>query len=216
MGLVWVIYYRSNYRNGILMLGLCESGKSLLFSQLVHNKFIPSFTSIKENSGPYQAPKKGVLHILDLPGHERLRGKYFDDFKPIARAIIFVIDSVSIQKDLRDVADFLYNILTDSTITKQKPPMLLLCNKQDQMMAKSANVVRGMLEREINTLRSTQTKQLSSTEGTSNAVFLGKANKEFEFSQLSYFKISVEECSASAGENTVGISNVTKWLDRIA
>merc|ERR1712080_422791 len=113
-----------------------------------------------------------------------------------------------------DVAEFVYNILTDNTITSQKPPILLLCNKQDQMMAKSATIVRGMLEREINTLRSTQTKQLSSTDGTSQAVFLGKPNKEFEFSQLSYFKISVEECSASQGENSVGITNVTKWLDK--
>jgi len=213
---VWVIYYRSNYRNGILMLGLCESGKSLLFSQLVHNKFIPSFTSIKENSGPYQSTKKGVLHILDLPGHERLRGKYFDDFKPIARAIIFVIDSISIQKDIADVADFLYDILTDSTVSKVKPPILLLCNKQDQIMAKSASVVQALLERELNKLRELRMKQLDSTVGGSQQVYLGKHGRDFEFSQLSHYKLDLLECSATGGEDTIGITSVTAWLDKIA
>lgn len=89
------------------------------------------------------------LRIVDIPGHERLREKFFDQYKPLARGVVFVIDSVTIQKDVRDAAEFLYNILSDNTLANARVSYLILCNKQDLSFAKGANAVKAILEKEL-------------------------------------------------------------------
>ena len=69
--------------------------------------------------------------MVDIPGNDKVRKKFFDayknnakydlnDFKNIAkfnvinfyiRALIFVIDSTSLQKDLKDVALYIYSFI---------------------------------------------------------------------------------------------------------
>lgn len=44
---------RKSSKRGILLTGLCDSGKTLIYSQLVHNKSVQTHTSIKENIGTY-------------------------------------------------------------------------------------------------------------------------------------------------------------------
>lgn len=89
------------------------------------------------------------LRIIDIPGHERLREKFFDKYKSIARGIVFVIDSVTLQKDVRDVAEYLYNILADNIVSSTTPSILILCNKQDVSLAKGPNAVKSILEKEL-------------------------------------------------------------------
>lgn len=48
---------------------------------------------------------QGLLKMIDIPGHERLRMKFWDQYKSSARALIFVVDGLTFQKDLRDVAE---------------------------------------------------------------------------------------------------------------
>lgn len=43
---------------------------------------------------------------MDVPGHERLRGRFVDEYKNQARGAVFVVDSVTLQKDVRDVAEY--------------------------------------------------------------------------------------------------------------
>lgn len=45
------------------------------------------------------------VRVVDIPGHERLRGRFFDDYKDSARGIVFVVDSTTLHKDIRDVAE---------------------------------------------------------------------------------------------------------------
>ena len=87
--------------------------------------------------------------MVDIPGHERLRDKFVEQYKDLSRAIIFVIDSATIQQDVRDAAEFLYNILVDPTVTRNSPNILVLCNKQDQTLSKGSNAVRSILEKEL-------------------------------------------------------------------
>jgi len=42
---------------------------------------------------------------VDTPGNERLRNKYFDKYKSSAKAVVYVIDSVTIQKNVKDVTE---------------------------------------------------------------------------------------------------------------
>jgi len=45
------------------------------------------------------------LRIVDIPGDERLRGKYFDKYKSSVKGLVYIIDSMTIQKEIRDVAE---------------------------------------------------------------------------------------------------------------
>lgn len=52
-------------------------------------------------------------------------------FFPLSpRAIVFVVDSVAFQREVKDVAEFLYQVLVDSTVLKNAPALLIACNKQ--------------------------------------------------------------------------------------
>ena len=56
-------------------------------SQLVHKKAIESYTSIKENVGhyPVTGQRSMILEVIDIPGNERQRLRFWDQFKNQAR-----------------------------------------------------------------------------------------------------------------------------------
>ncbi|XP_055382660.1 signal recognition particle receptor subunit beta [Condylostylus longicornis] len=195
-------------KTDFLLTGLCDSGKTFVFSQLLYSKAVSTFTSIAENIGEYNCGKC-IVRVIDIPGNERLRSKFFEKYKNNAKGIVFVVDSVTFQRDVRDVADYLYTILADNTISKC--PMLILCNKQDETMAKGCAVIKNLLEKEMNLVRTTRTSQLKSVDNTdSNNVYLGKQGKDFEFVQLPQ-KIEFYECSAQNQE----LSQLSDWIDRV-
>nr|CAD7572077.1 unnamed protein product [Timema californicum] len=218
--IVFVVWRsRKQSRRGVLLVGLCDSGKTLLFTRLLHDKFVLTHTSIKENVGDYVVNNRS-LRVIDIPGHERQRSKFLDQYKPVARAIIFVVDSVSIQKEIRDVAEYLYTLLSDPVFSSNCPPFLILCNKQDVTMAKGIPVIKTLLEKEMNLLRKTKTSQLESTNETSNNnnTFLGKQGKEFEFSHLAPLRVEFAEGFAQkqGDENSAELDQVEEWLAKVA
>lgn len=46
------------------------------------------------------------------------------------RAVVFVVDSATFQREVKDVAEFLYQVLIDSMGLKNTPSFLIACNKQ--------------------------------------------------------------------------------------
>lgn len=104
---------------------------------------------------------------------------------------------------------FMYTILLDPAIASL--PFLILCNKQDETMAKAASVIKSLLEKELNVVRSTRKNQLESVDSSSKAnSFLGKHGKDFEFIHISQY-VDVLECSVKNKD----IASLTDWLDRI-
>ncbi|XP_015122486.1 signal recognition particle receptor subunit beta [Diachasma alloeum] len=198
----------------VLITGLCDAGKTLLYARLIHSRFIETYTSAKENVDDIEI-KDNSLKIVDIPGHERLRYRIFDKYKSSARGLIFVIDSVTFQKDIRDVAEFLYTLLCDSSLQKSLP-ILVLCNKQDQALAKGCKVIRNLLEKELNLVRVTKSSQLEATDASSTNTFLGKEGKDFEFDDVS-MKIEFAECSAFSkeSETSAEIEQLQDWLEKI-
>ncbi|XP_056139156.1 signal recognition particle receptor subunit beta [Lampris incognitus] len=193
-------------RSAVLLVGLCDSGKTLLFSRLLSGKYKRTQTSITDSSAPYRAKNdRGTTWtLIDLPGHDSLRAQYMEKFKSAARAIVFVVDSALFQKEVRDVAEFLYFLLTDIVISRNAPALLVACNKQDITMAKSAKLIQQQLEKELNTLRVTRSAALSSQDGSvGGSVHLGKKGKDFEFSQLP-MKVEFLECSARGSKGDEG------------
>ncbi|KAH8307110.1 hypothetical protein KR044_005043 [Drosophila immigrans] len=204
-----ILRRRSAGRRDFLLTGLSEAGKSAIFMQLVHGKFPETFTSIKENVGEYCSGQQSG-RLVDIPGHYRVRDKCFELYKRNAKAIIFVVDSVSVQKDIRDVADSLYTILSDSAT--QPCSVLILCNKQDQTTAKSAQVIKTLLEKELHTVRDTRSRKLQSVgdDEVNKPILLGKPGRDFEFAHISQ---QVQFFESSAKDNQ--LKHLTEWIDRM-
>lgn len=207
---------RKNLRRAVLIVGLSDAGKTLLFSQLAARKKVSTYTSIKENTASYDVPKKGSLNLIDLPGNDRMRSRFIDQFKGLARALVVVVDSVNFPREVRDVAEFLYGLLCDPVISQHCPPIMIVCNKQDQTLAKSPKVIQSQLEKEMNVLRTTQISALESTEGqANNNTFLGKRGKDFQFSDLRPISVEFMEFSAEAPEDGQ-LSSFQSWLAKVA
>uniref|UniRef100_A0A667XG49 Signal recognition particle receptor subunit beta n=1 Tax=Myripristis murdjan TaxID=586833 RepID=A0A667XG49_9TELE len=202
---VFLKYFLSSktVRSAVLLVGLCDAGKTLLFSRLLSGKFKRTQTSITDKQ-----LMGSTWTLIDLPGHDSLRPQYMEKFKSAARAIVFVVDSAIFQKEVRDVAEFLYFLLTDPVIIRNAPALLLACNKQDITMAKSAKLIQQQLEKELNTLRVTRSAALSSQDGSvGGSVYLGKKGKDFEFSQLP-MKVEFLECSARGSKGEEGNADI--------
>ncbi|KAF7692785.1 signal recognition particle receptor subunit beta [Silurus meridionalis] len=190
-------------RSAVLLVGLCDAGKTLLFSRLLTGSFIRTVTSMSESKATYRtkSEKPTSWTLVDIPGHDGLRAQIVDKFKDSARAIVFVVDSAVFQKEVKDVAEFLYFLLTDSVVMKNAPTILIACNKQDITMAKSAKLIQQQLEKELTTLRVTRSAALTSQDGSvRSTAHLGKKGRDFDFSQLPV-QVEFVECSARGDED---------------
>ncbi|XP_029069748.1 signal recognition particle receptor subunit beta isoform X1 [Monodon monoceros] len=123
---------RRSSQRAVLLVGLCDSGKTLLFVRLLTGLYRDTQTSITDSSAAYRVNNnRGTsLTLIDLPGHESLRLQFLERFKASARAIVFVVDSAAFQREVKDVAEFLYQVLLDSIGLKNTPSFLIACNKQ--------------------------------------------------------------------------------------
>lgn len=141
-----------------------------------------------------------------------------DSYKDLTRAILFVVDSSSVQKDIKDIAEYLYTVLSDSKVSGISPPVLIVCNKQDLTFSKGAKVIQGQLEKEMNTLRVTKSAALQDISAGNNNTFLGKRDRDFTFSDLKPLRVDFAECSAlgKGGESEPDLKQVEEWLAQIA
>ncbi|XP_018331015.1 signal recognition particle receptor subunit beta [Agrilus planipennis] len=217
--ILYVVYQRARKsRRSILLVGLRESGKTLTFTQLIHGQYVETFTSIKENIGDYET-NNGTVRIIDIPGHEQLRYKFFDKYKSNARALVYIIDSTLNSANLRDTAECLYNILSDSVVINNRLPVLVLCNKQDISTASNNDLLKQQLEEEFALLRVTKSHQLESVDlKAQKSAFLGREGEKFKFEDLP-IKVSFAETCAILKDNyssKKGLDDFKKWLIKVA
>lgn len=59
---------------------------------------------------PSQKGKIKPVHVVDVPGHSRLRPK-LDEFLPQAAGIVFVVDALDFLPNCRVVSEYLQTIL---------------------------------------------------------------------------------------------------------
>ncbi|RWS03506.1 signal recognition particle receptor subunit beta-like protein [Dinothrombium tinctorium] len=211
-----ILLSKAKTARNILLVGLSDSGKTVLFSHIFAQRYVETVTSMKVNEAEIECNKKCV-NLIDLPGYERLRHKFWDDFKNTARGVIFVIDSSLFMSNIRDVAEFLYDVIADPVIHKKRVPILIACNKQDEPKAKTAKVIQNQLEKEINAIRETKTSALSFTDEVNNSdrKIVGDLNKDFQFSDLK-LKIEFGDCTAiDKGQREADISCVWKWMSKV-
>lgn len=141
---------RKTKGRSVLLVGPTDVGKSAMFSQIVGGVNLPTVTSVIPNDGDY-SPSNGrpPLTVKDLPGHERVRIKFWDTSKAGARGIVCLVDASGGNKAIRESAEIIYTVLTDSTVTSLRPNILIFANKQDAPLAKAVSVIKTQLEREL-------------------------------------------------------------------
>lgn len=83
-----------------------------------------------------------------MPGHDRIRFRYAD-FLPVTRSIVFVVDSTTISRQIRPVAEYLYDVLAKTIVQSQRTPVLIACNKSDMITALPVEKIKVMLETEM-------------------------------------------------------------------
>ncbi|XP_068648493.1 uncharacterized protein [Aristolochia californica] len=198
--------------NTVLLVGLSGSGKTSLFYQLrdgtTHQGTV---TSMEPNEGTFimhsESAKKGKakpIHVIDIPGHSRLR-PMLDNFLALAACLVFVVDAVDFLPNCRAAAEYLYDILTKAVVVKRRIPVHIVCNKTDKVTAHSKDFIRKQLEKEIDKLRVSRTA-ISEADVT-NDLTLGISGEPFAFSQC-HNKVTVAEASGLTGD----VSQVEQFI----
>ncbi|KAF9583162.1 hypothetical protein BGW38_010120 [Lunasporangiospora selenospora] len=199
---------KRNNKNIVLLTGLPFAGKTTIHYLISYDKAVETVASIKENEADVEIVEgKSAVHMVDIPGHERLRFK-FTEFMPVARAIVFVVDSATVARQTRLLAEYLYDILSNKFTQDEKIPILVACNKSDLLTAFKKDRIKSSLEAEINKLRQTRTAALDTQESDGNEnVFLGFEGQDFTFEDLEN-DVEFVECSASR-KNT---EHIKDWI----
>ncbi|KAG0221933.1 signal recognition particle receptor beta subunit-domain-containing protein [Mortierella sp. GBAus27b] len=202
---------KKNSKNTFLLTGLPFAGKTAIYYKVSHDKAVETVTSIKENeTNIVLVEGKPPVHVVDIPGHERLRFK-FSEFMPIARAVVFVVDSSTVPRQTRLLAEYLYDILADKFAQNERIPVLIACNKSDLLTSFKKERIQSILEEEINKLRQTRTAALDTQDSEGNeSVFLGFEGKEFSFQDLEN-EVEFVECSI---ENK-SVDDIKDWMSSI-
>ncbi|CAK7332089.1 unnamed protein product [Dovyalis caffra] len=204
--------FKRTKSNTIVLAGLSGSGKTVLFYQLrdgsVHQGTV---TSMEPNEDTFllhsETTKKGKMkpvHVVDVPGHSRLRPK-LDEFLPQAAGIVFVVDALEFLPSLSAVSEYLYDILTNASVVKKKVPILICCNKTDKVTAHTKEFIRKQIEKEIEKLRASRSG--ISEADIANDTTLGIPGEVFSFSHC-VNKVSIAEASGWTGE----ISQVEQFI----
>jgi signal recognition particle receptor subunit beta len=108
------VAFRHKVSNTILLVGLSDAGKTTLFYQLRDGSAHQgSVTSMEPNDDEFilhsESTKKVKIkpvHIVDVPGHARLRPK-LDDFLPKTCGLVFVVDALDFMPNLRSAAEYI-------------------------------------------------------------------------------------------------------------
>ncbi|CAD6269200.1 unnamed protein product [Miscanthus lutarioriparius] len=194
---------KSSKPNTIVLSGLSGSGKTTIFYQLRDgSSHQGTVTSMEENNDTFvlhsEQERKGKVkpvHVVDVPGHSRLKPK-LDEVLPKAAGVVFVVDAQDFFSSMQAAAEYLYDILTKATVVKKKVPVLIFCNKTDKVTAHSKEFIKKQLEKEINKLR--ESRNAISSADISDEVQLGVPGEAFNFSQCQN-KVAVAEGAGMTG-----------------
>mmetsp|Transcript_1155 Transcript_1155/g.2052 ORF Transcript_1155/g.2052 Transcript_1155/m.2052 type:complete len:258 (-) Transcript_1155:164-937(-) len=188
--------------DAFLIIGPCGSGKTSLFLQLFKGNLQQgTMTSMQPNEATFSLPgTKESLHLVDMPGHSRLRS-LVDRRLPHARAIILMVDAVDFMPTARTTADMLYDLLSKSKIQKSRTPVLIACNKTEVTSAHTVEFIRKRLEKELDHLRGTRATMQDTTKSGSEELPIGKKGKPFTFAHCTNL---VTFAGVSVAQNELG------------
>ncbi|KAJ2068890.1 hypothetical protein GGH13_004740 [Coemansia sp. S155-1] len=217
--------------NAIVLVGPMGAGKTALWTRL---RFPDSTsqpetqTSMSVNAAEAHINESNA-YLVDIPGHQKYRLDR-DSYLPMARGIIFVVDSTRLSETIRSTAELVYDVLANAKVQTNETPLLLLCNKQDDPLALSNTRVKALLEDEIDKLRTSRQAGLDSLRDAHVAAsgaaagddddaaaeerisdFLGYDGKKFSFEDLPN-PIQFNESTLILGHDTSGLELIEGWI----
>ncbi|VDP11509.1 unnamed protein product [Soboliphyme baturini] len=161
-----VLLLGQSTRKTLLLCGITNSGKTLMFVELAVGHSVKTVTSMKENVHEIAIPGFPV-QLVEIPGSDRIRKTILDNYLKVRSSsayaciptfiitiakedvpyMIFVVDSSSFMKECREVAEFLYDILSTKEVVKRgkRFSLLIACSKQDIPTAKSSQVIKVII-----------------------------------------------------------------------
>lgn len=170
------------------------------------------------------------ITLIDLPGHPNLRYK-LPHHLPQTHTILFVIDAATLQRSIREVAEYLYDVCVEirryKYLSRQRKPlrMGLVCHKQDLFTALNGEKCRVLIEAEMDKLRVTRlagAKALVTNKSgldkfsaereeiEAELQFLGYDADKFGFEQLGD-EVDVRVFETTVG-NEKGVEEVREWI----
>ncbi|EPB81104.1 hypothetical protein HMPREF1544_12189 [Mucor circinelloides 1006PhL] len=199
------LFTKKQSKNTVLLLGISDAGKTAMYILLKNGKNRPTVSSMKENEGQITINNK-MFELVDMPGHDRVRYR-FADFLPVTRSIVFVIDSTKVSREIRPVAEYLYDVLAKPIVQKQRTPILIACNKADMITALPTEKIKLLLETELNRLRGTRTARVEQQESDEQEAFLGYEGEDFKFDHVDN-DIEFESCSVENQD----LEKIKDWI----
>eukprot|EP00928_Gymnodinium_smaydae_P086970 TRINITY_DN71347_c0_g1_i1.p1 TRINITY_DN71347_c0_g1~~TRINITY_DN71347_c0_g1_i1.p1 ORF type:complete len:259 (-),score=46.89 TRINITY_DN71347_c0_g1_i1:81-857(-) len=183
----------------VLLFGQCGSGKTTLFFQLRDGEETSYVSSLKPHRDTFQIKTGsedgdviGPIEVIDFPGHQRLRTKAVALIKE-GRCIVYVVDADDKQK-LKDVAEHLYELLTQQDICELHTPILLAINKSDLSSARSDKFILDEIDREIEQMRVSRGATLEGQDQADS--YLGVDGEKFKL--LEHSPCPITTCRVSA------------------
>ncbi|CAI5461478.1 unnamed protein product [Closterium sp. Yama58-4] len=183
--------------NTIVLLGLCGAGKTSLWYKLrdgsTHGGTVTSM-AVNDDKFPLHAelsknPRARPVHLVDLPGHPRLRS-LGAPFLSRTCGIVFLVDALDFTLNIRPNAEYLYELLSSAAVQRRRVPLLLACNKMEKVTAHSVEFIRKQLEKELEKLRSSRHSMASvgsSKDGGSQGLVLKSTGGVFRHIKLCLF-----------------------------
>ncbi|KJE95627.1 hypothetical protein CAOG_06061 [Capsaspora owczarzaki ATCC 30864] len=202
-------------RSAVLLVGIANSGKTVLFQQLSRGQFISTFTSVVPNSGTFalhgdKSATPALYKVVDIPGHDRIRHRVLDELATDAKGVVFVVDSANLMSELRTMSQFLYDVLSHRSLAV---PVRILCNKQDLLTAMDSDNVKSQLETELNIIRKTRIAAPTSLDETNDTTTreLGNPDEPFNFEQLGS-QVTFMEASGKDGSH---LDALRDWIAQL-
>ncbi|KAG1891177.1 signal recognition particle receptor beta subunit-domain-containing protein [Suillus subluteus] len=136
--LVVITFSRRKTRSrgsALILVGPSDAGKTAILSTLAFTGTLPSHTSLQVNTSIMPLSPVGILPVIDIPGHPRIRDQ-FQEHLVNARAVVFVVDASTISRNGSTVAEHLHHVLNAITSlppSHLSPALLILANKCDLM-----------------------------------------------------------------------------------
>ncbi|EDR23429.1 signal recognition particle receptor subunit beta, putative [Entamoeba dispar SAW760] len=200
--------FKSNNKKSVVMItGTSGVGKTSLYLCLQNNTTTETCTSMVENIGIcHDIITQQPIEIVDIPGYGKVRGIY-KKYIESAKCIIFMIAGDEIKKTIKDDAGYLHCIITSNT---NNLPILILCNKSDIPMSESKDIIKILLEKELNKLRIRVAKP-GEVIADDDLYMYGDPDDEFHFEQL---KNQIVFAQSSVKENDIdSIWNFLKSIE---
>jgi len=241
----------------VLLCGPVGAGKTMLFHRVTSSndgtamQMTMTLSSMIAAQGTYVSNANGEdsnakdvhVHIVDYPGHARLRSSLLSNavigsgtgqsqLSLSLSGIIFVLDST--RPNMAESADLLYDVLLQIQRTrpiarikaKASFRVLICCNKSDMKLAKNEKRIQLQLKTELNRLRGTRGAIESTDNGLSgstsrsadsnNASVLGKPGVPLDWSMDGGMPCEVSFVSCSClDDNYDGLKGVRDFIEGV-